>query len=97
MNCWKIIIVSVHHKNLQALATEMYNVSNNISPAIVNDVFTSRATPYNLRSPVSFKMRKVYSVTMILKLPQLGPKIWSILAQEIRQSVSHGDFKSKIK
>ena len=46
---------------------------------------------------LSFKMRKVYSVTMILKLPQLGPKIWSILAQEIRQSVSHGDFKSKIK
>ena len=86
MNCWKIIIVSVHHKNLQALATEMYNVSNNISPAIVNDVFTSRATPYNLRSPVSFKIRKVYSVTMILKLPQLGPKIWSILPQEIRQS-----------
>ena len=47
--------------------------------------------------PVSFKMRKVYSVTMIRKLDQLGRKIWSILPQEIRQSVSHGDFKSKIK
>ena len=65
--------VSIHHKNLQALATEMYKVSNT-SPTILRDfLFASRATPYNLQNPVSFKIRIV------------------------RQSVSLGDFKSKIK
>ena len=94
----KDISVSIHHKNLQALATEMYKVSNNMSPAILNDIFVSRATPYNLRNPVSFKMRKVYSVyngTEILS--HLREKIWSIVPQETRQSVSLGDFTSKIK
>ena len=73
MSCWKRITVSIHHKNLQALATEMYKVSNT-SPTILRDfLFASRATPYNLQNPVSFKIRIV------------------------RQSVSLGDFKSKIK
>ena len=62
MNFWKRVTISVHHKTLQALATEMYKVSNNMSSSIINDIFASRATPYNLPNPVSFKMRKVYSV-----------------------------------
>ena len=47
--------ISVHHKNLQDLATEMYKISN-MPATILNDLFASRATPYNLRKPVSFKM-----------------------------------------
>ena len=49
---------SIYHKNVQALATEMYKVSSNMSPAILNDTFASRDTPYNLRNPVRFKMQK---------------------------------------
>ena len=48
--------VSIHHKNLQALATEIRKVSSSMSPAILNDIFASRAIPYNLCNPVSFKM-----------------------------------------
>ena len=36
--------VSIHHKNLQAPATEMYKVSNIMFPKILNDIFVSRAT-----------------------------------------------------
>ena len=36
--------VSIHHKNLQAPATEMYKVSNIMFPKILNDIFASRAT-----------------------------------------------------
>ena len=53
----KEISVSIHCKSLQALAMEIYKVSNNISPTILNNIFESRATPYNLRNPVSFKIR----------------------------------------
>ena len=52
--------VSTHHKNLQALAIEMYKMFYNMSPTILN-IIAPRATPYNLPNPVSFKMGKVYS------------------------------------
>ena len=43
-------------------------------------------------------MRKVYLVYNGTEtLSRLGPKIWSLVPQEIRQFVSLGDFKSKIK
>ena len=75
----------------------MYKVSNNISPTILNDILASKATPYNLRNPVSFKMRKVYLVYSGTEtLPHLGPTIWSLVPQEIRHSVSLVDFKLKI-
>ena len=41
--------VSIHHKNTQALATEMYKVSNNMSPTILNDFFVSRVTQLGLK------------------------------------------------
>ena len=67
-------------------------------PTIISYIFASRATPYNLRNPVSFKVRKVYSIYHGTEtLSNLGPKIWSFVPQEIRQSVSFGDLKSKIK
>ena len=76
----------------------MYKVSNNMSPTILNDIFASRTTLYNLRNPVSFKMRKIYSVYNGTEtLFHLGPKIWSLVQKEIRQSASLGDLKSKIK
>ena len=83
---------------LQALAMEMLKVSNNMSPAILNDIFAPKATPYNLRNPVSFKMQKVhlfYNITETLS--HLGPKIWSLGLHEVRQSISLCDFKPKIK
>ena len=69
-----------------------------MSPAILNDNLSSGVTPYNLHNPVIFNMRKVYLVyngTEIL--PHLGSKIWILAPQEMRQSSSLGNFKSKIK
>ena len=61
-------------------------------------MFCPRATPYNLRNPVSFKMRKVCSVYSGNEtLSHLGPKIWSLTPPKTRQSVSLGDFKSSIR
>ena len=69
-------------------------VSNNMSPIIINNIFASKATPYNLCNAVSFRIEKVYSVYNDTEsLSHLGLKIWSLVAQEIRQSVSLSDFK----
>ena len=56
-----------------------------MSPTILNDTFASTATTYNLRNPVSFKMRKVYLVYNGTEtLSHLGPKIWSLVPKEKR-------------
>ena len=43
-------------KNLQALATQMYKISSNLSPTILYNIFAPRLTPYNLPNPASFKL-----------------------------------------
>ena len=67
-----------------------------MSPTILNNVLGSRATPYNLCHPVSFKMRNADSVySGIESLSHLGPKLWSLVPQEIRLSVSLGNLIKK--
>ena len=39
-----------------------------MSPAILNDIFASRATAYNLHHPVSLKGEKFIPSTVVLKL-----------------------------
>lgn len=39
-----------------------YKISNNMSPAILNNIFARSATPYNLHNPANLKMRKVHLV-----------------------------------
>ena len=42
--------VSIHHRNIQTLAAEMFKVKNEMSPEIIYDIFTQRiSNHYNLR------------------------------------------------
>ena len=34
--------VSIHHRNIQALATEMFKVKNNIAPEIMKEIFAPK-------------------------------------------------------
>ena len=55
--------VSIHDKNIQCLATEMYKVSNGLSPPIVSNIFTHKnCHPYNLRLNSQFSRPLVRSV-----------------------------------
>ena len=40
--------VSIHHRNLQVLATEMFKVNMNLSLDLVNDIFIKRTKPYTI-------------------------------------------------
>ena len=55
--------VSIHQKNLQILATEMFKVSNGLSLVLTNDIFklTGEQT-YNLRKLSQFYRPKINSV-----------------------------------
>ena len=89
---------SIHHRNLQKLATEIYKVKNNLSPTIMEGIFPIREIPYDLRNKNPFrscKVRTVFNGTETISFR--GPKSWDIVPEDIKKSMSLSEFKSKIR
>ena len=90
--------VSVHHKNMQVLGTEIYETVNGLAPTIMNSIFEIKNIESNLRNKNNFKSRRIDSVRCgIDSLTYLGPKIWNIVPEDIKKSKSLNVFKTKIK
>ena len=90
--------VTVHHKNLQRLATEMYKIKHNLSPLPIQELFTEKVHRYGLRNNRSwetFNVRTVKYGTETIR--HMGPKTWDIVPSEIKVSTSLLEFKQKIK
>ena len=54
--------VKVHQKNLQILATEMYQIFNGLSPSIKKDTFKAESNYYNTRNAPAFSSRNIKAV-----------------------------------
>ena len=54
--------VSIHHRNLQVLATETFKIHRDLSPEILRETFVSKTSLYNLRRNDTYEKRKVHSV-----------------------------------
>ena len=48
--------VSLHHRNLQVLVTEMFKVNMNLSPDLRNDIFIKTTNPYTLQGNGTFSV-----------------------------------------
>ena len=59
--------VSIHHRNLQVLATEMFKTPRVLSPEVLRETFVSKISSYNLRRNDTFEKRKRLLYIMILK------------------------------
>ena len=53
---------SIQHRNLQKLATKMYNVINNISPSFMRTIFPLATNPNGLRNENTFKSSNIHPV-----------------------------------
>ena len=54
---------SIHDRNIQCLATEMYKVSNGLSPLVVSSICTQKnSLPFNLRINSQFSRHFIRSV-----------------------------------
>ena len=84
---------TIHERNLQKLALEMYKVKHKLSPKPVQDLFTenennngkwilprTRTTDYGLET-----------------IRYRGPKTWEIVPKEIKESKTLSQFKTNIK
>ena len=90
--------VSIHHRNVQKLAIEIYKVLHGFSPPILNDIFVPVSRPYNFRRNDTLQRRRVNSVRHGTEsVSFLGPKIWDLVPSDIKLSQSLSIFKRKIK
>ena len=88
--------VTIHQRNLrnacdrnisEMLVTEIFKVKNSLAPEIMTDVFEIKEPHYNLRSEAShFKTEEVKSTYYgIQSVQYLGPKMWNIVPQNVRE------------
>ena len=91
--------VSIHIRNIQRLAIEMFKFYNGLSPPLMNNIFKLREEdPYNLRHVSEFSrpmINSVYHGTESVSF--LGPKIWDILPEKLKNRETLEVFKKEIK
>ena len=89
---------TIHHRNLQKLATEMFKIKNNMSPCFMNSIFPESDNSYDFRNNTDFKRENIRTVTYGSEtLCYRGPEIWELVPSEIKQSASLDQFKKMIK
>ena len=89
---------TVHQKNLQRLAIEMYKVKNNIAPLPMRELFIENNDPHDLRNRRLWDIPKVRTVAFGTETIRFrGPKIWETLPTNIQNAETLSAFKTKIK
>ena len=90
--------VSIHHRNLQALAVEMYKVKNDIASSSITSLFPKRKTKRTLRNSPNFYFENKTSEKYGIKsISYLGCKIWELVPNDLKASSNLKMFKNKIK
>ena len=90
--------VTIHQNSIQAIAIMIYKVVNNIAPTIVSELFSFSNVNYNLRSGSQFHQPFANTVWNGQQtMSYLGPKIWNMVPEEMKQKSSLFAFKREIK
>ena len=91
---------TIHERNLQKLAIEMFKVNNGLSVQLVSENFHFAENHYNFRHQLGTKFKvdhvktETYAKQSVL---YLGHKIWNSIPQETKNVTTLATFKTKIK
>ena len=89
---------TIHHRNLQKLAIEVYKFKNSLGPDIMNDIFIKKSHNYDLRNDIIFETKKVNSVYNGTEtVSYRAQKTWDMVPDDIKTSQTVKEFKQKIK
>ena len=90
---------SIHRRNIQALAIEIFEFLNGLFQQIMNDAFQAKSpVPYYLRDKNELYSKNPKTVAYGTEsVSFMAPKIWSIVYQELKNSQSLYFFKKGIK
>ena len=88
---------TVHERNIQTLAIEIFKVVNGLSPKIMNSVFPIKTNLTHCSKQI-FVTKNVRTVNYGLEtISVLGPKIWTIIPNNFKISTNLADFKNNIR
>ena len=90
--------VTIHHKNIQYVAIEMYKIINDLSSSIMKEIFKISGLSSN-RSGMIFQREKVNTVYKGQNsLRIFGPIVWNVmLPEKFKSCTTLADFKKSIK
>ena len=90
---------SVHHKNIQTLAIEIYKHTHGLLSAVVGEVFKiNRTLPYNLRTHNECSSRVPKTVKYGTEtISFLTLNVWALVPGKIKESSGLEAFKSRIR
>ena len=82
--------VTIHQRNLQVPATEIFKLKNRLAPEIMKEVFEIQNLAYNFCSDaIHFKRDNVKTTHYgIQSVMYLGPKIWDMIPNKIKNCSS---------
>ena len=84
---------TIHERNLQKLATEMYKIKHKLCPKPIDELFTPA-----IRGKNDWVLPKVRTVNKgIETIRYRGPMTWQLVPNAIKDSKSLSTFKAKIK
>ena len=89
--------VTIHERNIQTLAIELYKVANRLSPRIMDLVLPLKE---KIRYPGEniFRTTNVKTVTWGTEsLRHMGPKIWSAIPEDLKNIDNLKTFSEKIR
>ena len=81
--------VSIHQKNLQVLATEIFKVKLNISREILKELFSFNLRSYNFRSQsTQRKTNSVHYGSESISFSSPAPKVWGLIPDSFKNEYS---------
>ena len=91
--------ISIHHRNIQLLATEIFKTLNNLSPSsIMFEICKLKKTTYALRTGTCLQAISPRTTTYGLdSVSYLAPKIWNLVPNEIKRCKTLNSFRHSIK
>ena len=90
--------VSIHPKNIQSFAIEMFRIKQGQSPETVSNIFTQTTQHYNFRQNQDIRIRSVKSVYHGSEsISYLEPKMREIVPAKTKETNSLNSFKIEIR
>ena len=89
---------SIHQKNIESLAIEIYKFQAGLAPPIMSDLFVTRENNYNLRNFQELESSLRRTVKFGTEtISYRGPRIWNLIPERIRSLETLNNFKKEIK
>ena len=90
--------VSIHQKQLRALATEIYKSLTDVNPDFMKNYFSIKEIPYSLRNGSALKIPSARSTYYGINSNHFRACVlWNKLPNSLKESQSLPEFKNKIK